>query len=437
MSKRSHSSSSSCESASEYTIGGYHPASIGDKINNFKLIKKLGFGHFSTVWLALDGTSLVALKIVKSAQHYSETAIDEIKLLEKCKEFKNHEFSCFIVDLKSWFNFKGPNGVHVVMAFEVLGVNLLDLVRLRNHQGIDIGIVKRIAKQILKGLVFLHDVAGIIHTDLKPENVLITIDVDEILDEIDLDNLDDKPDSTNQTQSGPKTRNQKKKQKYKEKKKAIKQDSKDIQDEPQQEIKYEESKETSPNQSTLSKSLTEIKISPKIKGEFPKNISIKIADLGNACYTTNHFSNDIQTRQYRSPEAILGAAYSTSADIWSFGGMIFELLTGDYLFDPKSGSRYTKDDDHIAQIIELLGGFPRSVALSGKYSNEIFNRKGELRNVYKLRYWKLDDVLMDKYRFPKDEARDISDFILPCLQVNSERRIRAAELLKHKWLQGS
>jgi serine/threonine-protein kinase SRPK3 len=68
--------------------------------------------------------------------------------------------------------------------------------------------------------------------------------------------------------------------------------------------------------------------------------------------------------------------------------VIFELLTGDYLFDPQAGSRYNKDDDHIAQMLELLGPFPRSVALSGKYSTEIFNRKGELRHISKLKYWR-------------------------------------------------
>lgn len=56
---------------------------------------------------------------------------------------------------------------------------------------------------------------------------------------------------------------------------------------------------------------------------------------------------------------------------------IFELLTGgDYLFDPQSGSKYSKDDDHVAQIVELIGEFPKSLAIAGKYSNEIFNRKG-------------------------------------------------------------
>jgi hypothetical protein len=74
------------------------------------------------------------------------------------------------------------------------------------------------------------------------------------------------------------------------------------------------------------------------------NINVKIADLGNSCWTHKHFTLDIQTRQYRSPEVLLGQKYDTCTDIWSFGCIIFELLTGDFLFDPKSGSKYSKDD---------------------------------------------------------------------------------------------
>ena len=58
---------------------------------------------------------------------------------------------------------------------------------------------------------------------------------------------------------------------------------------------------------------------------------IKIVDLGNACWTYKHFASDIQTRQYRCPEVIVGAKYDTSADIWSLACLIFELATGDLL----------------------------------------------------------------------------------------------------------
>lgn len=54
----------------------------------------------------------------------------------------------------------------------------------------------------------------------------------------------------------------------------------------------------------------------------------------------------------------------------------FELATGDYLFEPHSGEDYTRDEDHLAHIIELLGRIPREIALSGKYSKDFFNKRG-------------------------------------------------------------
>lgn len=51
-------------------------------------------------------------------------------------------------------------------------------------------------------------------------------------------------------------------------------------------------------------------------------ISVKIADLGNACWVNHHFTNDIQTRQYRSPEVILGAKWGASTDVWSMASMV-------------------------------------------------------------------------------------------------------------------
>ena len=39
---------------------------------------------------------------------------------------------------------------------------------------------------------------------------------------------------------------------------------------------------------------------------------------------------------------------------------------GDYLFEPHSGEDYTRDEDHLAHIIELAGYIPRNIALSGR-----------------------------------------------------------------------
>lgn len=192
-------------------------------------------------------------------------------------------------------------------------------------------------------------------------------------------------------------------------------------------------------------------------------ISVKIADLGNACWVGHHFTNDIQTRQYRSPEVILGAKWGASTDVWSMACMVsvnrnlhprlcwctpdyfahlstnnyhqvFELITGDYLFDPQSGTKYGKDDDHIAQIIELLGPFSKSQCLSGKWSQEIFNRKGELRNIHRLRHWALPEVLREKYHYTVEQSMRISEFLLPMLDLLPEKRANAGGMASHEWI---
>lgn len=104
---------------------------------------------------------------------------------------------------------------------------------------------------------------------------------------------------------------------------------------------------------------------------------VKIVDLGNACWTYKHFTEDIQTRQYRAPEVLVGAGYDTSADMWSLGCMVFELLTGDLMFDPRAGKSWNREEDHLALIIELLGNFPRGLLMEGRMAPEYFNRHGE------------------------------------------------------------
>ena len=164
---------------------------------------------------------------------------------------------------------------------------------------------------------------------------------------------------------------------------------------------------------------------------------IKIVDLGNACWTYKHFASDIQTRQYRCPEVIVGAKYDTSADIWSLACLIFELATGDLLFDPRASETddYDRDEDHLAQMYELLGKIPKKVALSGKYSKNFFNKKGELKHITDLRPWSLKNVLLEKYHFKESDAQEFSDFLVPLLAFNPKKRVSAFDALKHPWVQ--
>ncbi|KAI0927812.1 hypothetical protein AcW1_005233 [Taiwanofungus camphoratus] len=499
----------------DYVKGGYHPVHIGDTFSDgrYVVVRKLGWGHFSTVWLAKD-TKMnrhVALKVVKSAPRYTETALDEIKLLQRLitsshppvqpttanpnpspSPSQTHPGRSHVISFLDHFRHKGPNGTHICMVFEVLGENLLGLIKRHQNKGVPMHLVKQIAKQILLGLDYMHRCCGVIHTDLKPENVLICIDDVESIIESELaaqsasatppptrligvppsrgrggnqtprsesvfitgsqplpspsssfgssshldrwafgmskiegengggsgpgslgsggGSLDDagranpkRADSTEQAAErmsgvtldtspfGEKTRPEKAKPPagpslLSQQAPGLAGPSSSTAHPPQPAAGPSNAPPPPPYSSEPSSYQADIASPPTATPmsvdalppiEAMEKITVKIADLGNATWVEHHFTDDIQTRQYRCPEVILGAKWGPSADIWSVACVIFELLTGgDYLFDPASGSRYSKDDDHIAQIMELMGEFPKSIAFSGKYSSDFFSRKG-------------------------------------------------------------
>jgi serine/threonine-protein kinase SRPK3 len=66
------------------------------------------------------------------------------------------------------------------MVFEIMGVNLLEVIKSYEYHGVPIPITWIIAKQTLMGLDYLHWMCNIIHTDLKPENVLLSLWPEEL-----------------------------------------------------------------------------------------------------------------------------------------------------------------------------------------------------------------------------------------------------------------
>ncbi|CAK84793.1 unnamed protein product, partial (macronuclear) [Paramecium tetraurelia] len=539
--------SSDAEDYEDYKKDGYHPVSIGDKFHNgrFQVIQKLGWGHFSTVWLAHDKQSEthVALKIQKSKQSYQESAIDELELLkdlqkhlkdekwiqyqeqlsqipkldyttlkwydpnikntEQDMEIKVKLNETYCVEMVDNFIHYGMHGKHYCTVFEVLGPSLLDLIIHFDDYDKRMGmwLVKQITRELLIGLVYMHEVCNIIHTDLKPENIMLQLksqNFGEFVEQMKmvkkkpismkfLDTLKKSMKSTNKKQEKRKKQKQKKLQQQQEKDQQVQneqqqseqlqeqklkdtystklrnkqyyniaiclskinnnnnndddvynggpednnnQQCKNVQikiqqigrylininyciivkaksknrikvikiiwnknkkkkliiyinieiykkrknkalkdkkkshskeeevssdEEDDQDWKSDEESEESESKEVDEETLYTLKWKEHIKIKLDRDLSIKIVDFGNACWTHKHFTDNIQTREYSAPEAILGIEYDKRKEIWSNDCIVFELLTNDFLFRHKGGKGFERQDDNFDLVKEVLG----------------------------------------------------------------------------------
>ena len=165
-----------------------------------------------------------------------------------------------------------------------------------------------------------------------------------------------------------------------------------------------------------------------------QNINIKICNFSKALWLNQKIDEAIQTRQYRAPEVILGINYNETVDIWSLACIVFELATGEYLFNPIVGENFSKDDDHLAKFIQILGKMPKNFCLSGAYSHKYFDKYGNLKRKKDINPKTIKDILTKKYFFIEDEAKALNDFLLPMLEYYPSKRATAKQMLGHPWL---
>lgn len=437
------------EDPSDYAVGGFYPVMLGDLFHErYYVLCKLGWGTFSTVWLCWDliGKRYVALKIVKSNYIDTKSAQHEIKNLRCVGKRKK------IVQLLDDFKVTGVNGTHICIVFEVLGHSILKFIRPK--VGIPLPIVKTIIRQVgnhknsyafmiyssyffyfqvLEGLDELHTKCGIVHTDIKPENILVCVD-DLFVQKLAANawkchrtgmklagslvssfpqNLQSSSENTNVNQ-------------------------KKVEEMTHLLLSQLQHLESAVSHPSSSDSLVD-SLPDSVNKVCSSDLVVKIVDLGSACCSEliSNCSGTIQTRPYRCLESLICAEYGPPVDIWSTACMAFELATGDYLFFPEAGDHYSKDEDHLALITELLGEIPKDIWTSGKMTHLYFTETGGFRNIKTLEQWGLCEVLIEKYRWLPREARDFAEFLHSLLAFDPKQRATASECLLHPWLTGA
>jgi serine/threonine-protein kinase SRPK3 len=456
------------------------PVHVGSVFKDcrYKVHGKLGSGSFSTVWLAWDSDqeTYVALKVQNCSRDCARAAQEEIKILQEVAK-GDKAGSKSVVRLLDHFDHSGPNGRHKCMVLEYLGDNLLSLLKQNKYKGLPLQLVRKLSRQILVGLDYLHRELKIIHTDLKPENILLVSPLDPGKDPRKQVQAAKSPHNLvtkrpapghenpmlgnslkNQVTSEDLNFNNKENDVLQTKETLIKR-------------KVEEYFARKIHQPTETLGTYDSTISPQSstakqdvssdRGQLNNNHAnastiveygsavlpppfnnidtrCKIADLGTACWIHKQFTREIQTRPYRCPEVLLGAnKYSTSADIWSFACLVFELATGNALFDPRSGGhQYSRDEDHLRRIMEVLGPLPRKLFNQAPNYRAYLTKNGELRRIKSTQvgHCPLNQHLVQSFSFSERDAKELSDFLLPLLDLNPDNRPSANQCLQHPWL---
>lgn len=157
---------------------------------------------------------------------------------------------------------------HQCLVFEMLALNLYELLKNTNFRGVSLSLIRKFTRQILKALAYLAQPhIDIIHCDLKPENILLRC--------VEL---------------------------------------------------YFWLLSLWPEQTYWQATLL------FIPHRSAKRSGIKVIDFGSSCKSTERMYSYIQSRFYRSPEVILGLQYGVAIDVWSLGCILVEMHTGDPLF---------------------------------------------------------------------------------------------------------
>lgn len=404
------------EPSSDYCVGGYHRGYIGETLgpdNQYVLLRKLGWGGYCTVWLAHDERNdrYVAIKIHKSSAEYSLAARRELQVLRKVQGIahnSSHPGSPHVVELLDAFAHLGAHGLHVCLVFEPMNESML-LLGQRQQQGtcnlkeigascvegaLPLELVKEVTRQVLLALDFLHKECGIVHSDIKPENIMLEFpespSKNEVIKFLHEYTLQEQKINGNVSRPLPSP----------------------LFDNFTQEVKG------------LSK--------PDFTQACGKNwknfFKVKLVDFGNACPLQNKTPGyNVQTFEYRAPEIFLhDPEWGYASDIWSTACFFSEMCTGRYLF--RAENNWYRDSSQLELFSNTLGPAPDSFLekciLSDNYADCLKNHQVK----------SISENLRQGLGVERVLAQRIEQFMIPMLRWDPAERADAMTCANHPFL---
>ena len=403
--------------------------------NRYLCIKYLGRGTFCRVWLVydIDDDNFYAMKV--QFPEYYEDSQEELKIN---KIINNRERDSRLIKLMNNFVYIDKEGKHTCFIYELMGGTLFDILNAYEDEDIPMNLCKKIIKEIFLSLAELHSL-NIIHTDLKPENIMIkkkneNIDkIIKLLEPLGLKNMynnifiENLPEDYSEY-----TKIKKKKVKKRVRERCYKKLAEIVAEKIRKHI-YN----THEIVDITDKDVDDLVLgnTAKLKGFDIDDLNLKIIDFGNAEFIGKTTQDEIMIRNYRPPENIMNEYYDEKADIWSVGCIIYEIFTGDYLFEVnKNQKSIEKDREHLHQMYEILGKIPRNMALDCDFTEDLFDNKGRILKHKNCEYTSIEEILKNDFEYDDLNAKNIDIFLRKVFAYDLKERYSALEAANDIWI---
>ena len=285
--------------------------------------------------------SYAALKILTAQSTPSETESSILRTV--AQSTLRHPGKEHIMSLQDYFKQRGPNGEHGCLVFEVMGPSTASMVealptalasKTGRKERYPLWMAKSILRQSLLSVDFLHQ-SGITHGDLQPGNLLFSVRSLTLAKEPHLLQQENNVDSLC----------------------PVKRTDGKVDLWAPKYLAFDRGRESRPYLC-----YQDLRHGWRF-GEVSSHHDSMTRHWFFAAFFTDKPPKTLVTPAgLRSPETILGETPTNNQDIWSFGCLVYEFVTGRPLFAiDTSGGEDAMNDDHFLQLFDILGPLSRDI----------------------------------------------------------------------------